>query len=180
MFDYSNAAAPVADETDMQRVARLVELQKQRQDEVDEAEAALNAAKGRLKDISENELPVLMVELGLATLKTTSGLTVELQEKIRASIPKAREQEAFDWLEENGNGGLIKRQFIIAFGKDEDSWADKFERDCAQRKKQLHLERKKSIHSSTLGAFVKRELAENGSFPEELFGVFRQRTTKID
>jgi hypothetical protein len=179
MFDYGNAEVAQTDSS-LAKVSELVHHQRKLELDVEKCQAALDAAKSALKDVAEFELPDLLTSLGLETVSTNDGLKVTVQKKIRASIPKARESEAFAWLDANGNSHLIKRQFVIDFGKNEDAWADKFERDCAQRKKALHLNRKKSVHPSTLSAFVRKELEENGSFPEELFGVYRQKVAKID
>ena len=74
---------------------------------------------------------------------------------------------------------LIKRLFSIEFGREEEKWADKFERDCKQRKKQLHLKRKKFVHPQTLQAFIRGQLEEGVAVPLDIFGVFRQRFVKV-
>ena len=94
--------------------------------------------------------------------------------------PKANEVKAFAWLEENDQARLVKRQFTVEFGKDEERWADKFQRDCAQRKKPLHMKRKKAVHPQSLQAFVKEQLNEGVAIPMDLFGVMRQRFSKVE
>ena len=101
----------------MQRLTRLVHIQKEREAEAEQKEAELGRAKALLKDVCEVELPELMRSLGMNSLETEDGIRVALLEKIRASIPRAKQDEAFAWLDEHGNSHLIKRQFIIDFGK---------------------------------------------------------------
>ncbi len=82
-------------------------------------------------------------------------------------------------VEDNKNGKLIKRTFAIEFGKGDEKWADKFERDCAQRVKPLNIKRKKGVHSGTLQAFIKKALEEGVDIPLDVFGAYRQRFAKI-
>lgn len=139
----------------------------------------LKQAKETFRHISENQMPLLMEEAQVDSFTTKDGLKIEIKEAIRGSIPKATQVEAFKWLEDNGHGRLIKREFKIDFGKDDDKWADKFERDCAKRKKPLNLKRKKSVHPQTLLSFVKGQLEEGVPIPMDTFGVYRQNFAKV-
>lgn len=144
-------------------------------------EEQMAEAKATLRRIAEVLLPNLLddAQLGESTITTPAGHVVKMSEIIRASIPKGGELPAFQWLEENGNGGLVKRTFAIEFGRDDERWADKFERDCAQRKRPLNLKRKKAVHPQSLQAFVRQALADGVNLPLKTFGVFRQRFAKV-
>ena len=141
----------------------------------------LAEAKSNLLDLMERRLPKLLDDAGLIDSKvvTPSGLTVEVDEKVRGSIPKANEPKAFEWLENDNNGRLIKRQITIEFGKGDEKWAEKFMRDCAQRKKPLNLKVKRSVNPQTLQAFVRQKLADGDAMPLETFGVYRQKFAKV-
>lgn len=139
----------------------------------------LKQAKEILRHISENQLPTLMEEAGQAEDITVDGLHIEMRSVIRGSIPKATENVAFAWLEKHGHERLIKRQFTIDFGKEQDAWANKFERDCARRKKPLTMKRKKTVAPPTLQAFVRTQLEEGIPIPMDIFGVHRQRFAKV-
>lgn len=142
-------------------------------------EEQLTSAKAALNEVKERRIPAVMDELDLERFTTRDGVDIKISEQIRGSIPKAKEAEAFNWLESNDNANLIKRTFTIQFGKDEDKWADKFERDLARRKKPLAVKREKKVSPQTLQAFVMGRLAEGHDFPMELFGVYRQRFAKV-
>ena len=124
-------------------------------------------------------LPDLMDELELSEFTTMGGVKLKLAENIRGSIPAATAEDAFAWLEEHGHDRLIKRTFQIEFGKDQEAWANKFERDCAQRKRQLNIKRKKGVHPQSLHAFVREQLEEGVAIPMQIFGVFRQRYVRV-
>jgi len=149
---------------------------------VAECEDALRRAQKSYAAIADYRIPELMeaagyTEGGVHTVR--DGLSVKWIRAIRASIPVARKSEAYRWLDDNGHGGMIKRSFIISFGRDDEKWAAKFARDLMQRKKPVPLERKDKVEPSTLKAFVKDQLQEGSDLPLDLFGVHMMPTTKI-
>lgn len=146
---------------------------------VEKLEEELKAAKKELKHIQEFQLPELMSELGVDQFATKDGIKISVKEAVRGSISHGNAPEAFKWLEEHGQANLIKRNFIIDFGKDEEKWANKFERDLAKRKKALNVQRKKNVAPMTLQAFVREELAKGTDLPLETFGVYVQRLAKV-
>lgn len=178
--DYEDAAKPPPGDNILARLGALAADQLQAEARVAQLEADLKQGKEDLRDICENKLPALMEEAGQAEELTVSGIKIAIKTAIRGSIPKGKEAPAFAWLEKNGHERIIKRQFTIDFGKEEDKWADKFERDCAQRKKPLHLKRKKTVAPQTLQAFVRGQLEEGVAIPMDTFGVFRQKFAKVE
>jgi hypothetical protein len=158
---------------DMATLARLAENQLRAELEVELAELQLKKAKDRLRTISETQVPEVMDRLQLETFKTQSGLVITVKEQIRASIPKAKLAQAISWLRANGHGRLIKRTMSV-IPADED------------QAKLLHKQLKgfevsdiPKVHPQTLGAWA-RELLEDGvDFPMDLFGIHRQRVSKV-
>lgn len=168
------------DETDkLAMLAKLVDQQQAAAAKVAECERELKAAQAAFVNLAEHQVPDLLEELGLQTITTTDGNTVELSEKIRSSIPKARKLEAHKWLEDNGQAGMIKRTFIISFNRDEEKFVRKFERDLAQRKRPLNTRRDQKVEPQTLLAFIRRQIEAGNDVPLDLFGVHRQRVAKI-
>jgi hypothetical protein len=177
--DYS--AYTEAPDTD--KLAQLGALAKQQQDleqDIIRQEAVLDGTRDRLRILSEKTIPELMDQLEMAAFSTRDGLHVKVAEAIRASIPKARQGEAVKWLDDHGFEKLVKRIFTIRFGKEEEAWANRFAADLAKRKHQLNVEKESSVHSRTLAAFVKEQLEAGTDIPLDLFGVFRQRFSKIE
>lgn len=172
------ADAPAAGEG-LAELAKMADLQASAEAEVAAAEATLNAAKEKLKHISEVQVPALMDQLGLSEFKTTAGLTIKINEIIRASIPSARTEEAFAWLRSHGHAALIKRKLALAFGMGEDQLAEEWISYIKQRGFD-DLEDQTAVHPATLASFVKTKLEAGENLPLELFGVFRQRVSKIE
>ncbi len=167
-------------EASLAELTRLAFAQQEAEAKVTQLEDDLKTAKVMLREISERRLPELMDSIGMEKFKTKDGIEINVRERIHASIPEINAGKAFSWLEEHGEGGLIKRQFTIEFDKAELAWAKKFEADCKKRKKPLRLKRKETVHPMTLGAYIGEALANGVDVPLDLFGAFRQRFTKIN
>lgn len=158
-------------------LATLVRSQREAEAAVEEAEEALRARQKALADIAEHQIPEVMDKLGKKRYLLPNGVVVALDEKIRASIPKALEGQAFDWLRSHGHGSLIKREVKCTFGRGEDEKAQALLQEL--RTKGLSAEDKTSVHAQTLGAFVREQLSEDKPVPLELFGVVQVRRAKI-
>ncbi|MBW2636283.1 MAG: hypothetical protein JRC86_01940 [Deltaproteobacteria bacterium] len=178
--DYSKFGDEAPGDNLLAQISVTALEQQQAEAAVAKLEEELAKAKEAVKDISERRLPELMEIARQDHLKTSDGLIVDLTEKIYASIPKAKAGGAFKWLEDNKHSDIVKRTFTIGFGKDEDKWADKFERDLKQRKKPLQVKREKKVHPQTLAALI-RELLEQGvPVPLETLGAYRRKITKVE
>ena len=165
----------------MARIEGLAQEQLDANARVEALELQLAEAKEAAVLVSERKLPMLLEEAGLGKSKivTPGGLEIKLSEAIRGSIPKGKEDDAHTWLEDNGNGELIKRTATIIFAKDQEAWAAKFVRDCKQRKRPLNLKITRGVHVGTLRAFIKDCLAKGVPIPLDVFGAYRQQFTKV-
>jgi len=170
---------PAQGHNSMAMLHETIEEQHSMEVEIAKMQAALKEKQDALKVIQENTLPELMVELGVESMTTPSGLTVDLTESIHASIPKKFSDKAFDWLDEHGESGMVKRSFEIKFNRDEEAWANKFARDLGQRKKPVNAVIKKKVEPPTLKSWVNTKLSNGEEIPLDLFGVFRRKISKI-
>ena len=169
-------------EKQLTRLNKLARLQANQEKTVNDCMKTLAAAQASLKETSEKLIPEVMGEMGLLETKTSEGIEVELKEKLRASISQGDMQQqakAFKWLNDNGHGHLIKRMFTIAFGKNDEKWANKFEGDLKKRKKPVPVERKESVHSGTLAAFLTEQLKKGVEVPLDIFNGFVQNFSKV-
>ena len=181
MFNYGDdsPSAPVVSGDALARAGVMARRQKRAQDRVAAAEKELKAAEEELRVICEEQFPELLASVGLDSLRTSEGLEVVAREKVFAAISAEHAEPAFKWLEDNNHSALIKRQFVIEFGRAEETWANKFEADLRKRKHQLNVKRKKSVHPQTLAAFVRESLAEGVDLPQDTFGVYVRKVTEI-
>lgn len=172
------AASAAPDEAALGAVAELVARQIEAEDAVTSAEEALREAKADLELIRSDLLPSALRQYNLAELRTTEGFRVRVQEIVRASIPKARRDEAFAWLDTHGHGDLVKHVVSAAFGKGEDEDAEAAAAALAEMGCRVNDER--SVHPSTLSAFVRERIAAGEQIPHDVFGVFQGHVAKIE
>lgn len=195
-FDYGPEHKPVASNEAMAKLHERIELAVKGQEYIAGLKEKLKTAEARLKDILEKEIPHIMENECSLTHCVSNGLDVELKREIYASLPamstianekdEDRRQELQDkrdagikWLEENGHEDIIKRNFLVEFGRDDQAWANKFRADLKKRKNPLPMKEGEEVNFQTLSALV-RSLAEaHEDYPAEVLGVFHKVQVKI-
>lgn len=158
---------------DMKLLADLAEQQLEAEESVEGAELQTKKAKDHLRTISETQIPEVMDRLQLETFKTQTGLIITVKENIRASIPKAKVLEAIKWLRDNGHERIIKHTFSVIPADDEAA------QELVKALNGFDYSDAPKVHPQTLGAFCREMLEEGAEFPLELFGVHRQRISKV-
>jgi hypothetical protein len=165
---------------DDEKLAGLTELVNQTR-QIEEQIAALNdqvkARSERLRILKQIEIPETMDSLGVAQIKTTTGLVVTVKDDLKASISKERQAEAYQWLEDNGCIDIVKSEVVVGFDRGTIDNKRKFCEFLA--KKGLPYQDKETIHWQTLRAFVKEQLEQGANLPMEAFGVFQFREAVI-
>lgn len=154
-----------------------------------EAQERANKLANEVKDLEERRIPDIMRELKLTSFTTQDGFTITLKEDVFASISEARAEQAHAWLDANGHGGLVKRNVIVAFGRDDESWCNRFLGNLKRYKRALDVKVTRKVEPSTLKKFAREQLAvieaaeaegaQLPDFPRELFGVFVKKVAKI-
>jgi hypothetical protein len=155
----------------IKQISDLAKKQIELLDAIEDSEERLEELKDLLKQVSEVDLPTAMFEAGVSSFTLENGMKVSTKEDVFASIPKGKEDEAFRWLTDNGFGGIIKHVVSASFAKEEDEIAQ--ELISKARAMGLNPEDKRSVHASTLKAFVKEQLSQGNNIPLETFGAFQ-------
>jgi len=145
--------------------------------DVELAETQLKAAKEQARRLREETIPAAMQELGIDQLVLETGFKLTIKQDVYASIPAERKVEAFDWLERNGFGGLIKVDVTTKFGKGDFETAKRLVAELQQRG--LTPDINQSVHAQTLKAFLREQLASATNIPLELFGAQPVWTAKL-
>jgi hypothetical protein len=159
------------------QIGKLAQKQLDLEKEIIEMEENLGARKKDLRLLTEYELPSLMDEIQMGTIGLVDGTTIEVKTVYQASISKANQVQAFEWLRENNQGDLIKNQLVVEFGMGQDEQAEEIKTLLQQ--KDLSPTQKMSVHPSTLKAFVKTQLEGGRNLPHDLLGVYIGRQTKL-
>jgi len=139
------------------------------EEEINNLELMIKAKKESLRQ--QNELIVqLMEERGVTSIKMKDGQSVDIKPFYTGSITKEKQEEAFQWLRDNGYDDIIKNQVIVKFGRAEDEQALKVWNSLMNQG--LDTERNTKVEPMSLKGFI-REMIENGKeLPMETFGVF--------
>lgn len=176
-------APPPPSKDKLDRINALADTQKKLKVDLHALSEIMGKKGAALRVNQEVDLPEAMAAANMSAFSLMTGEKVAIKETVHASISKANQPLAFALLEDEGSGDIIKRQFVISFGKDELAWADKFERDMAKRKKPLKVEKKETVAPQTLAKLVRDRDKEMRPFPpeqEKLLGVFRKRIADVE
>lgn len=175
---YAADAAAGPTESDLAELSRLVGDMVAAEDEVARLEAQLDSASKRLETISRREIPDLMDRAGTSLYRTKDGMRVEVQRKVRASIPAATRDQAHDWLDDNGHGGLLKRTVEVAFSRQQEPDARALLDRLAETYENVRVQKK--VEPSTLTAWVKERLGLGEPVPDELFSVYPFAEARVE
>jgi len=164
------------DQGDLTTVAGMARAIREKEAEVAELEQNLKSEKKALLKMTDEDLPTMLAEIGLTSMKLEDGSEVTVKPTYGATILVDNRPAAFQWLRNNGYGDVVKNTVSCTFGMGEDQKASAFKKEAEA--KGFAPQQDTNVHSATLRAFV-RERVENGDdFPMELFGAYvGQRAT---
>ena len=163
--DYS-AHQPTPEGGDLATLSKLAQELRAAQRAAESQELELKRAYARVTYLSTETIPELMAELGMKKFETTSGLKIELVKKVHASITQTNLTAAHSWLEENGHGGMIKREIVVAFNREQEEEAKELQDQL--RGEYPGVKSKEAVHNSTLKAWVKNRLKAGEHVPDSI------------
>ena len=165
-------------DSDLSGLSKLINRQLELDTMIEDMEDATKELKRERDLLSSETIPTKMQELGINETTMKDGSKVTVKEGFHCRIPKAREDEALQYLKEEGLGDIIKNQVSTSFGTGEDNMAG----DLAgyiESNFGITPDVKKSVHPSTLKATLKKRHEEGLTDPDDLFGIFIRPETKI-
>jgi predicted DNA-binding antitoxin AbrB/MazE fold protein len=156
-----------------EKVMQLKDLE----DEIANAEESVKKLKEQARIISCIEIPQMMETMNIKKLKLKDGESVEVKKIYSASILEEKQQEAFEWLRNNGRGDIIKNDITVTFGRGEDNKAAQYA--VLARGQGFEPIQKVGVNPQTLKATF-RECVESGiDMPSDYFKKFEGNQTKI-
>jgi len=182
MTDFLENVRDIQDEDSLRQVSRYAfELSSLRK-RIDLAEEKLKELKKEELKLSNEEIPDLLLSMGLTSISLDSGEKITIEENLHVSLPKkdlAKKRIVLIWIIENGGADMIKKELII----------DEPEKKIIDYLKETHIpfKQQQGIHPSTLKAFFKSKLGitkgslqeiEVGDVPEEA-NLYVYKETKI-
>ena len=169
-FDYSDHKETAVNETEiLGRISILANEMHQCDKDIANAELKVKQLKEKHRQIAEEQLPELFMQVGMEELKTLSGLPLKLKNKVHTNISKGRKAAAIAWLDANGQGGMIKRRVIIDFDKTQSEAVERLKKliDRGWPNNRTDLD----VHAQTVRAFVTRQLKDGKTIPADVFGI---------
>jgi hypothetical protein len=163
---------------DLSGLSKLIQRQLDLDSEIENMEETLKDMKREREVLSSETIPTKMQELGINETTMKDGSKVTVKEGFHCRIPKAKEEEALQYLKDNDLGDIIKNMVSTSFGTGEDNMAG----DLAgyiESNFGITPDVKKSVHPSTLKATLKKRHEEGLTDPDDLFGIFIRPETKI-
>ena len=163
---------------DLSGLSKLIQRQLNLDSEIENMEETMKEMKRERDLLSQETIPTKMQELGINETTMKDGSKVTVKEGFHCRIPKAKEEEALQYLKQEGLGDIIKNQVSTSFGTGEDNMAG----DLAgyiESNFGITPDVKKSVHPSTLKATLKKRHEEGLTDPDDLFGIFIRPETKI-
>lgn len=163
--------------TTLDMMSALARALKDADENVELLDTTLKAAKERARFLREETIPSAMQELGLEFIGLDTGEKLAIKQDVYASIPSDKKNEAYDWLDEHGFGGLLKVEVSVSFGSGERDASVELLQELQGRGLQVGFDQ--SVHAQTLKAFLREQIKSAAEIPLELFGARPVWTTKI-
>ena len=158
------------DQAGLQTVAEIARKIRDEEEYISSLESDLKKAKKGLLKLTDEDLPTMLAEIGLSSMKLDDGSEVTVKQTFGASILVDNRPAAYEWLREKGYDDIIKNTVACQFGRGEDDKAASFK--AIAEKEGHYAEQKTEIHPQTLRAFVKERVENGDDFPMELFGAY--------
>jgi hypothetical protein len=155
---------------------QIVKL-RQLEDQIKQTEENLKQLKQQEDILSGEVIPTMMTEMNIKTMKLADGSAIEVKPIYGASIPKDKQEEAFNWLRKEGLGDLIKNEITVSFGRNEDNKAAQYA--VLAQGQGYQPTQKLKVEPMTLKALVRERIESGKDMPSDLFNVFAGNRTKI-
>lgn len=163
--------------TKLEELGKLIQKVTDFQGVRDGLQKSLDEVDKRIDRLVMEDIPAMMDSLGMAKITTDDGWNIEVKETWHAKIPDEKAAEAYNWLEENGFGALIRNHVVVEYDREDyEKAAELFDELCADG---LPVSMKKNIHHSRLKAFVTEQKEAGNDIPDAAFGVYHKREAKL-
>ena len=178
MIDFEKDQQDTMKKTDnIQSLADQVEKLDSLTKRLELQEENIKNTKKELEHLSGEVIPTMMAEMGLSHLKLMDGSSVDVKPFYSATITKANQEKAFNWLRNNGLGDIIKNEISVSFGRNEENKAADYAALAQERG--FQPTQKMKVEPMTLKALVRERIEAGKEMPTEIFGVFSENKTTI-
>lgn len=169
LFENDADALKVSDET-VTGIAALARRAKLLEKEISELNEALSEKEKNYRTLTELTIPEAMSQAGVRKFVMEDGSTIDIKPFYSASIPKARQAEAFEWLRKHGYDDIIKNTVSVRFGRNEDVLCRRLLTTLGEQG--YPADKTEKIEPQTLKAWAKERIEKGQPIDSELFGVY--------
>jgi hypothetical protein len=169
LFENDADALKVSDES-VSGIAGLAKRAKMLEKELEDLGVSLKEKEEQYRNLTEVSIPEAMAEAGMKKFVMEDGSMIDVKPFYGASIPKARQAEAFQWLRDHGFDDIIKNTVSVRFGRREDELCSRLLE--LLRTQGFIPEQSEKVEPQTLKAWVKERIEKGQPVDSELFGVF--------
>ena len=172
----SGAFMKASDEQIKTISAKCIELQEKEKDIANKEEELKRAKKDALF-LSEETIPNLMTEAGVSSLDLADGTSVKVTPYYGARISKDNQEEAFQWLRNEGHADLIRNNVGVSFTAGDDKKAQHVLE--LLKKANYRPVQKQEVNAMQLKQFVREQTEKGVTLPADLFSIYVANRTKI-
>jgi hypothetical protein len=155
----------------LKELVGMMKQLKSAQEEAEQCELDLKRAETKRDFLAEEKIPELIAEVAelldedIDSDFQFAGMKLQLKDKFKfCTISEKNRPSTFDWMDDNGHGGMIKREIIVSFDREQEEEA----RALQERLRDDYpgVKEHGAIHSSTLRSWVKNRLEKGDPIPE--------------
>jgi uncharacterized protein YdcH (DUF465 family) len=147
--------------------------------ELAKAKAAHDAAKEALRVIVEVQLPGAMEKLGQKKCTTLKGRVIEIKDEMTHSLAADRKEDGLNWLEKNGQGGIIKRELTVTLVKGQEALASQVVTTIKAAHPELDVTQDRNVAPATLKSILKVLMEKGVEVPMEIFKINRFKKAHV-
>ena len=143
-------------------------------------EDQLKALSKDRNNITTKIIPTVLLQCGLNSYSTTSGLEIKLETVCSGSLPKEVEarSKALQLLKDYGAEGIIKTEVSMLFGIGEYEHAKEL-LNFLQSDGYDTATLQENVHAQTLAAFARERMAANEPIDTEALGLYVAQIAKV-
>lgn len=165
-------------DTDLDGIARLAETATALENKIAILEKKIKEEKSSLREIIENDLPNALEAVGVEKFTLLDGSEISVQAAYFASIPKSRQEEAFEWLQDNQYDDIIKNIVSVKFGRGENEQASFLIGKIGEAG--FAATQTFKVEPMTLKAWLRERVEQSDAVPFDLFGAYISNRATIN
>jgi len=165
------------DENALAGVAKLATRRQELEVELGQLDEQRSRLAAEIREIDCERIPEMMEMANLKRFTLQDGSEITVADEVAISIRASNKDQAFEWLDENGHGSIIRHVIESRFKKGEEAQAEKLVE--VLKDAGFDFNDKQDVHWATLKSWYKDELANGRDVPEDLFSAHQFKQAKI-